>query len=218
MLWSLRRTLGLSPTQQVFRELQRRGVPLHELQALELFAHSGFLHTRDYQPRVAGVEAWEIDPKQEAALRHNLPGAEVKITDSYQEIRRTPRKYGLIVIDAPDCVHGGDGQYCEHFGMLPEVFRAASDSAVLLLNVMPGYPNGKPNGRVLFTDAHLEHRRRFYGTDHPEKLPCEDMVPTYRKLIEANGFELEWYVSRPRTRDGRLHYLAMKIKRRDAPS
>src|SRR5262249_44333554 len=142
------RTLGLSPTQQIVRELQRRGVRLHELHALELFAHSGFLHTRDYQPWVASLEAWEIDPKQEAALRRNLPGAEVKITDSYQEIRRTMRKYSLIVIDAPDCVHGGDGQYCEHFSMLPEVFRVASDSAVLLMNVMPGYPNGKPNGRV----------------------------------------------------------------------
>src|SRR5689334_5220788 len=104
ILWSLRRTLGLSPTQQIFRELRRRGVRLNELEALELFAHSGFLHTKDYLPQVASLEAWEIDPRYEEPLRHNLPGAQVKITDSYREIRKTPRKYSLIVVDAPDCV------------------------------------------------------------------------------------------------------------------
>jgi hypothetical protein len=216
ILWSLRRSLGLSPTQQIFRELAQRGVRLNELHALELFAHSGFLHTKDYLPQVASLEAWEIDPRYEKPLRHNLPRAEVKITDSYREIRRTPRKYSLIVVDAPDCVHGDTKQYCEHFGILPEVFRVAQDSTVLILNVMPGCSNGKPPRRSWFTAAHLEQRRRFYGTDHPEKLSVEAMVRVYRKGIEANGFELEWFFSRPRTRDGRLHYLALKINRRRA--
>jgi hypothetical protein len=39
LLWSLRRALGFSPMQQVFRELERRGVRLNELRALEPFAH-----------------------------------------------------------------------------------------------------------------------------------------------------------------------------------
>lgn len=214
ILWSLRRTLGFSPTQRIFREMARRGVRLNELQALELFAHSGFLHTKDYFPQVASLDAWEIDPRYEGPLRRNLPGAWVKITDSYREIRRTPRKYSLIVVDAPDCVHGDSRQYCEHFGILPKLFRAAQDSAVLVLNVMPGYSNGKPPRRHGFTEAHLEQRRQFYATDHPHKLVIEEMICAYRKHIEANGFELEWYFSRPRTRDGRLHYLVLKINRR----
>jgi hypothetical protein len=213
MLWSLRRALGLSPTQQVFRELSRRGIRLRELQALELFAHSGFLHTKDYLPKVANLEAWEIDPRQEEALRQNLPGAVVKITDSYQEIKRTPRKYNLIVLDAPDCVHGDHGQFCEHFSMLPDVFPIAQDSTVLVLNVMPGYPNGKSRRRHCFSEAHLEQRRRFYGTDHPETVRWADMIPVYRHLVETNGFELEWYFCRKRTRDGRLHYLVLKLRR-----
>src|SRR5262249_30701784 len=213
MLWSLRRMLRLSPTQRVFRELRRRGVRLGELQALELFAHSGFLHTRDYLSQVASLEAWEIDPRQEAPLRKNLPWAIVKITDSYEEINRTPRKYSLIVLDAPDCVHGQNQQYCEHFTILPKVFRAAQDSAVLLLNVMPGTRNGDIR-RHRFSERHLEQRRRFYGTDHPEQLSVDEMIAVYRQRIEAEGFKLEWYISRPRTRDRRLHYLVLKIKRR----
>jgi hypothetical protein len=216
MLWTLRRTLGLSPTQKIMREIRRRGVPVHELGALELFAHCGFLQTRDLLQYVASLEAWEIDPSQEEALRRNLPGAEVKITNSYAEIQRTPKKYGLILMDAPDLVHGDNGQYCEHFNMFPEVFRVAMDSAVLIMNVMPGYPDGKPRGRVLFTEAHLERRRQFYGTEHPETLAFDAMIPVYRKLIQEHGYALEWYFTRRRTRDGRLHYLVLKVQRRPA--
>ncbi len=212
-LWAFRRALGLSPMQQVMRELERRGVRLKEMEALEVFAHSGFLHSRDYYPYVAHLEAWELDPAQEAALRRNLPGAEVKITDSYEEIRKTPRKYQLILLDAPDSVYGDRGQYCEHFFMFPEAFRVAADSAVLILNVVPGYPNGTARPSQ-FTAKHLDYRHRFYGTDHPARLPIADMIPVYRRGIEAHGFELEWHFSLPRTRRGRVHYLVLKIKRR----
>jgi hypothetical protein len=213
-LWSLRRTLGLSPTQRLFRELAARGVRLAELHALEVFAHSGFLHARDYFARVAHLEAWEIDPGQEAALRRNLPGAALKITDSFQEIRQTPRRFGLILIDAPEQVFGDRGQYCEHFDMLPEVFRAAADDAVLIFNVMPHAGNPR---RRRFTAAHLEARRRFYMSDHPAQIPFAEMLPVYRRIIESRGFELEWYFTRPRTRDGRLIYFALKVRRRGAP-
>lgn len=212
-LWAFRRTLGLSPMQQVMRELERRGLRLKEMEALEVFAHSGFLHTRDYHPHVARLEAWELDPRQEAALRRNLPGAEVKITDSYEEIRKTPRQYDLILLDAPDSVYGDHGQFCEHFVMLPEVFRVAAAATVLILNVVPGYPNGQPH-RTQFTENHLAYRRQFYGTDHPAWLPITDMIPVYRRQIEAHGFELEWYFSLPRTRKDRVHYLVLKIKKR----
>lgn len=203
----------MSPTQKVFNEFKKRGVPLKEMRALELFAHSGFLHTKDYQHLVASLEAWELDPKQEAPLRQNLPGADIKITDSYQEIRKTPHKYGLIVMDAPDCVHGLNGEYCEHFQIISEVFRVLTDSPVLLMNVMPGAASGGP-AQPNFSQAHLEHRRRFYGTDHPDKVSYEEMLPVYKKLFEANGFELEWHLFRPRTQDSRLHYCAMKIRRK----
>jgi len=212
-LWALRRTLGQSPMQRVLRELERRGLRLHEMTALEVFAHCGFLHSKDYHRRVASLEAWELDPQQEAELRRNLPGAEVKITDSYAEIRKTPRKYALIIIDAPENIYGDRGQYCEHFHMLPEVLRAAADSAVLILNALVGYPTGKGAKRQLTKDQ-LDQRRLFYETDHPEMVPLEDMAPVYWRLLNAHGFELEWYFTVPRTLDQRLHYYVLKIKRR----
>ncbi len=212
-LWALRRALGLSPMQQVMRELERRGVRLKEMQALEVFAHSGFLHTRDYHPHVATLEAWELDPRQEVELRRNLPGADIKITDSYEEIRKTPRRYNLILLDAPDGVYGDHDQYCEHFQMLSEVFQVAADATVLVVNVVPGYPDVPPE-RSQFTAKRLEHRRRFYGTDRPAWVPIADMIPVYRRRIEEQGFELEWHFSLARTSRQRVHYLVLKIKRR----
>ena len=109
-------------------------------------------------------------------------------------------------------VHGDRGQYCEHFHVLPEAFRVARDSAVLVMNVVPGFVDGKPR-RLRFCDAHLEYRRHFYGTDHPERVPLVEMVPVYRRIVEAHGFELEWCFTRRRTLDGRVHYLVLKVRR-----
>jgi hypothetical protein len=216
-LWALRRTLGRSPTQKVLRELERRGLCVHEMRALELFAHCGFLHSKDFHRRVGGLEAWELDAQQEPALRRNLPGAEVKITDSYTEIRRTPRHFDLIIIDNPETIYGDRGQYCEHFQMLLEVLRVAEDSAVLIMNALIGYPPGDRAGRQ-FTKEQLEYRRRFYHTNHPEWMPLAEMAPVYYRLLDANGFELEWYFTVPRSLDKRMHYYVLKTKRRPAPA
>jgi hypothetical protein len=199
--------------QRVLRELDRRGLCLHEMQALEVFAHCGFLHSKDYHRRVASLEAWELDPQQEADLRRNLPGAEVKITDSFAEIRKTTRNYDLIIVDAPENIFGDRGQFCEHFEMLPEVFHVVTDSAVVILNALVGYPADN-RARRRFTTEQLDRRRRFYGTDHPEMLRVTEMAPVYWRLLNAHGFELEWYFTVPRTLDKRLHYFVLKMKRR----
>lgn len=212
-LWALRRTLGLSPTQKLFRELKRRGVDLASLDAVEMFAHTGFLHTKDYQPLVRSLEAWELDPSKEPELKQNLPGATVRITDTYQEVRTTPRRFGLVLADAPDCCHGLHDEYCEHFDILPELFRIVTASPVLILNVMPG--EGQPSHRIPPQSAkHRERRRVFYGTEHPERIPVAEMLPAYKRIIETHGFIIDWYFSAPRTRDGRLHYLVMKLQSR----
>ena len=212
-IWSLRRVLGMSPTQRLFRELHHRGVRLEELDALELFAHTGFLHTKDYYPLVRSLEAWELDPAKEPELRKNLPGAIIKMGDAFQEIKKVTRLYSLLVVDVPERCESGGQVYWEHYELLPDVLRAATDSAVLLINVRPGRDDGAFRKCPPFPEGLLQRRREFFGTDHPEFIPIEAMIPAYRRLLEANGFALEWYFSLPRVLNGCIHYLPLKIRR-----
>ena len=205
-LWDLRRKLHLSPTQNVFRKIEKRGIPLKHLITLEVFGNTGHYHTKDYASLVGSLDVWEIDSKMEPELKHNLPMAKVKITDSYKEIKNTPKKYNLIAIDNPETVHG---THVEHFDLFPDIFRVAMDSTILVVNVIPNLPIAS-----LSNEAHLAARRSFYNTDHPERLSFEEMIDTYKDIIEANGFNLEWYFFQQRTLDARLHYLVAKIERR----
>ncbi len=215
-VWALRRSLGISPTQKLFREIRRRGVKLDALDALEMFAHTGFLHTKDYHPLVGSLEAWELDPEKEPELRRNLPGATIKITDAFQEIRKVTRKYSLLVVDVPERCESDGQVYWEHYEVLPDVLRAATDSALLLINVRPGRNGGEFRKCPPFPDGLLQRRKEFFGTDHPEFIPITDMIPAYRRLLGANGFELEWYFSMPRVFSNCIHYLPMKIRKRTA--
>jgi hypothetical protein len=57
---------------------------------------------------------------------------------------------------------------------------------------------------------HLERRRDFYGTDHPEAVSPEQMLAVYRKRAAENGFDIEWSVLQPRIYHS---YLALKLRR-----
>jgi hypothetical protein len=203
LLWSLRRALGLSPTQRLFRDLRARNVPVGALAALEIFGHTGFLHTVDYARQVSSLEVWEIDPTKEAELRRNLPHATARILDSFEELKRTTREFDLLIVDNPVCIFG---RHCEHFDVFPDIFRVAKDSSILILNAAPN-PRPPPEA------AHMARRRSFYKTDRPEDVPMDAMVKIYRDLIEAAGFALEWHFFRRRTIATRAYYLALKIKR-----
>lgn len=198
--------------QQVFRELTRRKVRPELLTTLEVFGGSGNLHTKDYVSQVSTLEVWDIDPKNEETLKRNFPMAEVKITDSYKEIKSTPGKYDLIVIDNPISTFGG---HCEHFDLFPDIFRVAKDSAILILDVIPEindvarkkYPN-------LFNETQLTHRKSFYQTNRPERVSFNQMIEVYKNMIVDSGFNLEWYFFQKRTYPA--HYLVLKIKKSGA--
>jgi len=56
------------------------------MRALEIFAREGDWQTQAYADKVKSLEAWEINPAFESALRKNLPGAKILITDSIEEL------------------------------------------------------------------------------------------------------------------------------------
>lgn len=100
-LKSIRRFFGLTPMRKVIKKLKSQGVELKSLNGLEVFGFTGEYHTQDYFKSIASLEVWEINSSCEKLLRKNLPGAKIKITDSYKEIKTTSSKFNLIVFDNP---------------------------------------------------------------------------------------------------------------------
>lgn len=211
LLKAILKKLRWSPMQQVLRELRKRNVRLQDLHALEVFGGSGDFHTKDYAFQVSTLDMWEIEPKYERALKRKLPMAEVKITDSFQEIKNTTRKYGLIVVDNPMSNYG---DYCEHFDLFPDIFRIAMDSAILILNVIPeSNDNALKKYPYLFNKVQLARRKSFYSTNHPEKVLFDEIAEVYLNLSKSNGFNLEWYFFQKRNI---VFYLVLKIKKSEA--
>jgi hypothetical protein len=148
------------------------------------------------------------------ALRRNLPGAEIKITDSFAEVARCERTYDLIVVDNPI------GEL-EHFDLFPHLFRLASQDAVLVLLVTPeADARTRAHYNGVMGRNQLERRREFYATDEPEHIPLERMVQRYGQLAGECGFALRWAFSVQRSelfgvvpRPLSLHYLVVSITR-----
>jgi hypothetical protein len=209
----MRRNLGASPMRRLCRQLQGRGVDLGRLRALEVFGDDGTRHTLDYAPMVASLDLWEIRSDREVVLRKNFPGAGIKIVDSFEEVKRTPNRYDLVVVDNwVGSVY--DGHY-EHFELFPDIFRVITDDGILVINVVPRmdeevkrrFPTAFKPSTVA---EHLERRRDFYSTDHPEAVSSEEMLAVYRRLAAENGFDIEWSALQPRL----YHcYLALKLHR-----
>jgi hypothetical protein len=212
--------LGILPMQRVVKELQRRGVDLRDRHGLDVYGGTGFRTTRHYAPRLGSLEVWEIEGSFEPELRRNLPGARVKITNSYEHIQRADGKYSFIALDSPVHTHGG---HVEHFDLFPHIFRLMDDDCLLVIHVVSqADPRtaGNPDYTDLLDETQLARRRAFYQTDHPENIPLEQLARHYRQLLEKNGFTPEWHFFKRRWELRRLlpspinmYYLALKVRR-----
>lgn len=199
LLRSARRRLGLSPMQRILRELTRRNIDLKNLQAIELFGGMGKFHTLDYAHRVGSMEIWEIDPRLEAPLRHNLPSAKIRITDTYAELKNASKRYDLIVCDNPMSLYGSNDQHCEHFGLFPDIFSILADRAILILNVIPSIDaRARRRFPYLFNEHQLAARAQFYGTGHPGNIPLESLIDRYTHLAAQHGYTVNWHFTRQR--------------------
>lgn len=182
--FGLRRQLRISPMCRLVREIQRRGIDMGELDALEMFAYTGKLQTMDYASQVSSLEAWEINPANEAALKRNLPHAKIKIVDSFKEIKETESKYNFIVIDSPGSA--------EHFEVLPDLKRITKSPATIILNVIPTIQKDDEDDSQY--DDHMQRRHDFYKTNNPENIELESMLPVYEDRFRQMGFKINWYI------------------------
>lgn len=191
------------PMSEVVEQIEANfGSPLSEADALELFAREGDWQTVSYAPHVKTLEAWEINPQFREALKRNLPYAKIKITDTWKEIKTTSRKYDLIVVDSPQGVYG---EHCEHFGLLPDIFRIANDGCVIILNV-----NVEPYNFHKGSEW-WKRRKDYYRTEHPEKLELDTVTQHYKRICQENNVAMKWCFFQQRHTDF-LYYFVMSVQ------
>jgi hypothetical protein len=90
---------------RVITEINKR-LPLKGCSALEAFAFTGAWQTRAYKHLPAYLEAWEIEEECRPALERNLPGATIKITNSFEEVLRCTRRFDFINVDTHQGIFG----------------------------------------------------------------------------------------------------------------
>jgi 16S rRNA G966 N2-methylase RsmD len=174
---------------------------------LEAFANTGEHQAPAYYKYASYFEAWEIDEKFKSSLTKNLPNATVKITNSMQEILVTDKKFDVIVLDAHMGMFGNG--YCEHFNILPNVFRGANDDVVVILNVMPyAEEKWRKKYETVFSKEHLKMRKEFYG-DAFDVNHCsyDEMISFYKEYFLSKNYQVTDYFFHQRHL---LHYLAIK--------
>jgi len=210
--------LGLHHMQRILRELRHRGVRLERVRALEVFGYTGERLTRIYAPHVASVEVWEIDPNLEEALRRNVPGATVRITDSYKEVETTQETFDLVVIDNSIGIYGGR---CDHYDLFPGITRILSPDAIMVVLLVTRYDDvACANYPEILTEEYLARRRSFYEIDDAKTAPTEELIQKYIGLLREHGFETEWYFLQTKRELHRLlprrvgvGYLVLKCRR-----
>lgn len=101
------------------------GMATHELASLELFAGDGKMQAAHYVDRLASVELWEVDGDRCSDLRTRFPHAHVRETDSIQavEMDSARRRCDFVAVDNPLGLYGPDDRHCEHFEVLPVLYR-----------------------------------------------------------------------------------------------
>ena len=153
---------------------------------LEVFGYNGEYHTLDYVKYARQLEVWEISQDCEAQLKSNLPGATIKITDSYREIKETKKLYDTIIIDNHQGVFGNDK--CEHFEIIESCFQKLSNKGVIIANVIPDMMVSKYQTSDEMKVLHMVSRRRFYSHKTGTSIDLEYFKEFYEKMANKNGF------------------------------
>jgi hypothetical protein len=196
-----------APMRRVCRRLREQGVDLARARALEFFAREGDWQTVSYAGQVASLEAWEMEPGCEAALRRNLPGARIRIGDSYQLAQRPEYAgvFDLVVLDNPQVIFGPQGEHCEHFEALELVPGLLGPVGTVIFNV-----NYAPYNYAQ-QPAWQQRRRAFYGRERTDRLDFEFLGTFYRQYFHRRGRETEFIFFEPRHEDV-IAYAVMRVR------
>ncbi len=193
---------------RVCEKLCEKGVELSKLRALEFFAREGNWQTTAYADKVKELHAWEIKKTFEETLKANLPGAKVRIGNSFElaESKEYANRFNLIVFDNPQGIYGKEEQYCEHFEALKCIKKLLSGEGIVIFNI-----NFKP----FDYDKSPQWRKRrdqFYGLRNTSEITLEFMEDYYKKYFKQLGLLTEFCFIEKRN-DEYLAYMVYSLKR-----
>jgi len=195
--------------QRVCTRLKSLGFELSKMRGLEFFAREGDWQTISYAQKIAELDAWEIDPKFELALRANFPRARIRIGNSFELAQRKEFAgvFDFIVYDNPQGVFGDSKQYCEHFEALETASLLARPESISIFNV-----NRQPFNYHNFPDWR-RRREGFYKQANTSLLEEEFILDFYRAYFQARGFDLREAFVEPRHENYLVYYVAALTKR-----
>ncbi|MGG7147246.1 nucleoside-diphosphate sugar epimerase/dehydratase [Clostridium butyricum] len=193
----------------IFSKLQKKNIKFEEIFALETFGGTGESVDQFYVDKVKELDVWEIEKAFEKKLRENLPNANIKITDSFKEIKEIKKKYNMILMDNPMSTFG---EHCQHFDMYMECFKVMRDECIVIFDIIPNLQNIDEKFEYIKTTEHLLSRKLFYRFNNPLNIPIEIMIQTYKEIANKNGFNIEWHFTEERSGDF-IQYLVLKLKR-----
>lgn len=196
---------------KILEILKQKGIDISQMHALEPFAREGDWQTWVYADKVESLDAWEINPDCEMALRKNLPKARIKIIDSLKEFKKRKYfgKYDFIVIDNPMNCFGAHEQYCEHFDIIPEVCHLLNQKGILIFNINKEPYDYEKNPK-------LEARRKqFYHQEKTNKLSLKFLLKFYKELFCKYGYTTKFCFNISRGKyecNDFFHYLVFYLK------
>ena len=173
--------------------LEQMGEPLNDYRALEFFARAGDWQTAEYFLKVKDLCAWEIDPEFELDLTRNLPGADIRIADSYMLAKEKcyQGEFGFVVFDNPQNIFNG---HCEHFEALPLLSNLMAKSGVVIFNVNRCPFNYKQSPEW------QKRREEYYGRDAHE-LNAVFFIDFYTKKFSDMGLKVRFSFEEQRNKD-----------------
>lgn len=193
----------------VLNKLRENDLNLEDMCVLEVFGGDGKATEMYYEDIVEELDVWELDGKMEEKLKNNLPKANIKIVDSFEEIKTTKKTYNMIVMDNPMQNYG---EHSENFDMFLEIFRIIRDECVVILNIMPNIEDITSQYYFLRNPQYILCRKLFYRTLTPLNISIEEIIRTYEEIIQKNNYELEWYFTEERS-ENFIYYLVLKIRK-----
>ena len=198
-----------APMKRVCERLKLLGLRLASRNGLEFFAREGDWQTVSYAREIAQLDAWELDPKFEAALHANLPRAHIRIGDSFTlaKHKQFAGKFDFIVFDNPQGLFGHENQYCEHFEALELTSGLMKLETVAIFNVNREPFNYNPRSEW------AKRRREFYGRSNTSLLEKDFLLSFYRGYFQALGLELLHSFVEPR-HDRYLAYFVAVLARK----
>jgi hypothetical protein len=201
---------------QLFWLLESYGHRLDSIVALDPFSGSGLLMSHTYLRVCHHADLWEIEPQKARQAKRLGANVTVHCGDSIEAVQCGDNRlgdYNFIMLDnnIGGC-YGPDRRYCEHFEMIPAIFRylRKGNRAVVVVNYVPDVDRLAADPRFVpdNLEEHLRRRQEFFQTTGRAVRPAQ-AAARYAEAAGDSGWTLAHYGIVPR--NAVLNFLVLML-------